>query len=181
MLPQGAWKISGNGIGLLYEPTFHWITRTTYEGNRIVEKNTCQYVLNDQGIFVPQIETTEILVTRPSGACMEQVIRKQYSTYRVALANSGRSSYNQGPIDKSSLLVPNPAAIVVTLRLGPTVRPDSRLQVTDLLGKIVFEEVSVQPSSEQSLSVMSWPPGVYLFLLQTETGTQILKFIKENQ
>lgn len=71
MLSQGAWKISGNGIELLYEPAFSWITRATYQGDQIAEKDIRQYAPNDQGVLVPQIETTETTVVRPSGACMQ--------------------------------------------------------------------------------------------------------------
>lgn len=51
MLSQGAWKISGNGIELLYEPAFRWITRATYQGDQIVEKDIRQYAPNDQGVL----------------------------------------------------------------------------------------------------------------------------------
>lgn len=82
---------------------------------------------------------------------------------------------------RAYLLLPNPGTEAVTLRLGPTVRPGSRLQATDLLGRVMHELVSVQPSSEQNLSVSNWPPGVYLFHLQTGAGSQVLKFIKAAQ
>ena len=181
MLSQGAWKISGNGIELLYEPAFSWITRATYQGDQIAEKDIRQYAPNDQGVLVPQIETTETTVVRPSGACMQQVIRKKYREYHLAVARSERSLYSQNMVDQASLLLPNPGTEAVTLRLGPTVRPGSRLQVTDLFGRVVYEQGSVHPSAEQNLSVTGWPPGVYLFRLETGAGSQVLKFIKAAQ
>ena len=84
-------------------------------------------------------------------------------------------------VDQASLLLPNPGTEAVTLRLGPTVRPGSRLQVTDLFGRVVYEQGSVHPSAEQNLSVTGWPPGVYLFRLETGAGSQVLKFIKAAQ
>lgn len=180
MMAQGAWQISAAGISTLWQPALNRITRTTYAGDAVVEKDTRQYAMNSHGVLAPQVELLEIPVTRPSGACMQQVIRKQYSNYQVALALSERSSRaSQG--GTATYLAPNPATDETVVRLGAEVRAGSALRVTDLTGRTVFEQHGVQPMTEHRISLAGLPAGFYLLRLETNDGLMVLKFAKKGQ
>jgi hypothetical protein len=144
----------------------------------VEQKHTIQYAMGDQSVLAPVYELTETPVVRPSGACMQLVIQKQYSNYQVAALPNDRTTY-QGANDATSVS-PNPATDEVVVRTGAGVSEGSSLYISDITGRQVYQQKGAMPSSEYILPIHNLEPGLYFIRLETKTGSQTFKITKKN-
>jgi Secretion system C-terminal sorting domain len=180
MLANGVWEISGNGNTTRFEPGEGRITRTNYEGNVVSNIRIQEFLLTEQGIYAPLEDITKMPVIRPSGACMEDVTRKRYSNYTMAVIPSERTNYPKAGLNKSTRIWPNPAGGKLFVALGTEVMPGSALRIFDLFGKEVHRQPVIQSGSDMEIQLQSLAEGVYFVRLETKGGLQTLKFIKRS-
>lgn len=179
MLANNAWQVTMGANQTSYEPALNRITSTAYESGVLRETRTQKYVYSPQGIYAPLEDMTKKPVQRPSGACMEDVVRKRYSNYTLAVSADMRSDFGRVSGHKNTYIWPNPAREQLHLSLGASVRQGSNLQVFDLVGKLVYSQPAVQPGIEMEIPLTGWGDGIYFVRLETQTGIQTLKFVKK--
>jgi hypothetical protein len=78
-------------------------------------------------------------------------------------------------------VVPNPSASNAELRFGMDKQANVNIEVTDLLGKTVWQYTAVYSNGSQVLSLPSeLPAGLYMVQMQTEqSAPQLIKWIKQ--
>ncbi len=78
--------------------------------------------------------------------------------------------------DKDFVISPNPSKDKLNIKL-PTVHEDLKLEVFDVLGKLIYK---VQITHlESSINVSTWKSGVYLVRVFNDKITQTKRFIKQ--
>lgn len=179
MLQGNAWEFSKSGNTTKFEPQSKRITSTKYEGETLKETRIQEYVYTQQSIYALSEDVTKKPLIRPSGACMEEVTRKRYTNYSVAVIPSERDNHLKASSNKSTHLWPNPASSKLTVLLGNAVIPETELKIFDLVGKQVYHQPILQSGSEIEIPLNGWANGLYFVRLETETGLQTLKFIKQ--
>ncbi|MDX1912446.1 MAG: T9SS type A sorting domain-containing protein [Saprospiraceae bacterium] len=179
-LSNGAWQINIAGVTTLFEPAALRITTTRFEGAQPQETLIQKYGYTAQGIYAPLEEMTKRKVIRPSGACMEDVVRKRYSNYVVAIASNERN-YNSNQADVESIFIrPNPTGDFLNIIPGKEVLLGSFLQIYDVMGKLVHEAPVTEPGVEINIPLSGVQDGIYFVRLQMKTGYQSLKFVKKS-
>jgi hypothetical protein len=163
----------------LFEPALLRVTTTVFEGGQKKETRIQRYAAG-AAMMKPLEEIIKRPVVRPSGLCMEQVVRKRYKQYDLAVAAKGKDRQEQDA-RVTTALWPSPADDRLTLSLGKELSPDSGLQIFDLAGSIVLEKSGLQPNSQLEIALSGWPGGTYFLRLQTETGSKTLKFVKNQE
>lgn len=98
ILPNNAWKVIMGVSQTLFEPASNRITTTTYEGEAVSETRTQKFVYTPQGIYAPLEDVVTRPVQRPSGACMQDVLRKRYSNYTLAISSELRSNQRRNSV-----------------------------------------------------------------------------------
>ena len=180
ILPNNTWQVTMGTTQTLFEPNSSRITSTLYEGEVVKETRIQKFVFTAQGIYAPLEDLTKKPVVRPSGACMQDVVRKRYTNYTLAVSADQRNDFNIGSTTKkATYLWPNPVSDKLHLSLGSSVREGSTLQVFDLVGKLVFSKAVVQPGTEIEIPLSGWGDGLYFIRLETQAGVQTLKFVKK--
>jgi len=74
------------------------------------------------------------------------------------------------------VISPNPAKDKLNIKL-PTANEDLKLEVFDVLGKLIYKGEITQ--LESSINVFSWKSGVYLVRISNDKTTQTKRFIKQ--
>jgi hypothetical protein len=179
LLANSAWQINFSGFSTLFEPTEHRITSSRFEGGQLHETRVQKYVYTSQGIYAPLEDLTKRKVIRPSGACMEDVVRKRYSNYAVAIASSERNVMDRQTRTSPGTIQPNPTEDFLNIMPGDNVLPGSILQVFDVVGELVYEQSQIETGIEITIPISGMKDGIYFVRLQTTTGPQSLKFVKK--
>ena len=176
---NGAWQASNGSLQTLVEPALNRITSTILESGMPVETRVQKFNYSPQGIYVPVEDITKTSEIRPSGACMQDVVRKRYSNYTVAITQTERSDFSRRKGIATTQIWPNPASDNLHVSAGASVRPDGTLQIFDLVGKLVYTQPNIQPGTEMEISLAGWANGLYFLRMETQTGIQALRFIKK--
>ena len=79
ILPNSTWQVTMGTTQTLFEPISSRVTSTVYEGEAVKETRIQKFVYTPQGIYAPLEDLTKKPVVRPSGACMQDVVRKRYT------------------------------------------------------------------------------------------------------
>lgn len=74
------------------------------------------------------------------------------------------------------VISPNPSKDKLNIKL-PSANEDLKLEVFDLLGKLIYKGEITQ--LESSINVFSWRSGVYLVRVSNDKTTQTKRFIKQ--
>ena len=78
------------------------------------------------------------------------------------------------------MLFPNPANEQVTVELELLKVSDVKVEVTSLNGQVLTTERMTEVSQAQvKLNVQDWARGIYLVKVETQTGTEIIRFVKQ--
>ncbi len=78
--------------------------------------------------------------------------------------------------DEVFIISPNPSKDKLNIKL-PSANEDLKLEVFDLLGKLIYKGEITQ--LESSINVFSWKSGVYLVRVSNDKTTQTKRFIKQ--
>jgi hypothetical protein len=115
--------------------------------------------------------TYDITVTDANGCTETLSVEVMDGTNSLASLNANIGTLN---------LYPNPANQQVTLELELTQVSNVNVEVTNLNGQVLtaqsFNEVS---ETQVVLNIEDWARGVYLVKIQTETGADIVRFVKQ--
>lgn len=77
-------------------------------------------------------------------------------------------------------IFPNPANNELNIQIASEFLINANLSITDLTGKkLLNENISVSEMLNFKLDVSNYSKGMYFVILKNETGTMILKFIKQ--
>ena len=84
---------------------------------------------------------------------------------------------SEHPLEEISFTVyPNPADQVITISLPDEIREDATLSIYNSVGQIIY---SVSPENNDNaitINISSWPAGLYLVILNDNTGMMVQKF-----
>lgn len=84
---------------------------------------------------------------------------------------------NSAEIGKT-VLFPNPADDFISFRFDGETMVSGILRITDVMGRIVYQEkITSQPNNTHTLSVASWPSGIYLYSIEGKNTTTSGKFL----
>jgi len=78
--------------------------------------------------------------------------------------------------NEAFVISPNPSKDKLNIKL-PSANEDLKLEVFDLLGKLIYRGEITQ--LESSINVFSWKSGVYLVRVSNDKTTQTKRFIKQ--
>lgn len=93
--------------------------------------------------------------------------------------NSATGIQNMDGINQMSIF-PNPANNELNIQIASEFLINANLSITDLTGKkLLNENISVSEMLNFKLDVSNYSKGMYFVILKNETGTMILKFIKQ--
>ena len=178
---DGSWEVRSGQVMSRFEPGTQKIIRSDLEGEYVVRQETTQYTTNSDGALVPALETVELPVIRPSGACMEKVTIRRYGEYKIA--QTRRRGERDSPYSASGStglqLVPNPATEAITLQWGSSLARSGHLHVCDLSGKVLMQTTLEVGALTHRIELGSYPPGLYFLHVRTDQGYEVLKFVKE--
>lgn len=179
LLPDGAWKLTMGDNVTLYEPASSRITTSKGKGKTPSETFIQKFLLTEQGIYAPLVETTKKAIIRPSGACMQDVRIKHYSNYLLAISPEERSNADKSYELDDNRVWPNPASDKLNIALGQSIQAGALLRVFDIVGKVSYSQSGVQAGDQLAIPLTGWANGVYFVRLETKSGPKIFKFIKK--
>ena len=115
--------------------------------------------------------TYEVTITDSNGCTQTLSVEIMDNFVSLASINAGIGALN---------LFPNPANEHVTLELELVKASDVKVEVTNLNGQVLNTQVMGDVSEAQfKLNVQDWARGVYLVKIETQTGTEIVRFVKQ--
>lgn len=120
----------------------------------------------------------------PSGKLAVEFISDNYSVangWDATWTSTGTASgiQNMDGINQMSVF-PNPANSELNIQIASEFLINANLSITDLTGKkLLNENISVSEMLNFKLDVSNYSKGMYFVILKNETGTMILKFIKQ--
>jgi hypothetical protein len=72
---------------------------------------------------------------------------------------------------------PNPSSNFLNVLIENSVRGDYKIEVYDVLGKMIFNQSLSK--MQTSISVSNWKAGIYLVKISNENHSQTKRFIKQ--
>jgi len=178
-LAGNKWQINFGSVQTLFDPSNKVIITSTYESGLLTEQRTQSFTTTEQGILAPLENRVERSIIRPSGLCMQQVVRERYSNYYIAMVQE-RNDGRTGLTAPGSWVAPNPSTGVVTLYAGESVIPGSVARVMNIAGVEIYMQGNVRPLENYPIHLEKLPDGLYFIQLNTTIGIQVLKLVKKS-
>jgi hypothetical protein len=102
-----------------------------------------------------------------------------YASSYSNVATNNVLGVNDGANDLMVSVYPNPAKERLSIRTGETFKGNTRIEISDLLGKTVYaDEVSgMRANSSYSVNTTDFKDGLYILKLSSETGSVSKKIV----
>lgn len=77
-------------------------------------------------------------------------------------------------------IFPNPSIDELNIQINSDKNSDANLTITDIMGKVVYSEaISITEIYSQKINISSFNKGMYFLNLKNDSGSMIVKFIKQ--
>lgn len=177
-LDAGKYRITNGQSTTFFDPLNLRLIQTEKEGTIIVSTTIKEYQLATNGNYlVPSIERVVESVNRPSGACMQSVVKRRYQNYRMEEPAGPRTGSPEHSTDLASIY-PNPAQSEITVAFSNQSDSSAEITVHDFQGRLMFEKQIFSPSGTEKIDMADWPPGFYVVSVFTGQNRQFMKLLK---
>jgi len=155
-----------------------------------VKKVSAKYMISEEGYLLPESITIKTPVIASSGLCIQEIVKKEYSSYQFEGFKIGEFDLNldEGALDqiqsmgrnssKEIQVYPNPVRDILYLTNVPNAK-NAKYRIADAQGATIRLEATCIDDSSLSFSLSNLQPGIYFISLLSSDSVDTYKFIKQ--